>query len=206
MLYIAQWWNGDKKKGKYYFDKALEINPYHPTYLGETKFHYEYLGTNIIGNLSFQETQYLYDEAKKYSSILQVGCNNGRATHALLTGCNGLVSVITKRNENGEFIKNVGSFGNIKIIKMTSDEADKELCDEKFDMIFIEGENNDEIKNDILLWIKHAKKLICGSNYNNNKKSIDESIESFEISGLENDIWFKNISSFQKTIIYKRKC
>jgi hypothetical protein len=202
MLYVAYWWIGDKKKGKYHFDKALEYNPYNSVYLNETKFHYEYLGTDIIGNLSFKETQYLYNESKKYNSVLEIGCDRGRGSHALLNGCNGFVSIVTKNSQNTEFFNNVEIFGNVKLIKMTSEEAEIGIGNEMFDMIFINGKNPDEIKKDIILWEKHAKHLICGNDYLKNKKIIDE---IFEISGIEDDIWFKHISQFQKSIIYTKK-
>ena len=68
--------------------------------------------------------------------------------------------------------------------------------------------NYNEIINDynpywgILIWEKFANKLICGTNYNEFKNKIDE---AFEISGIDNNIWYKNVSTFEKTIIYKRK-
>lgn len=202
MLYVAYWWIGDKKKGKLYFDKALEIDPYNSMYLSETRFHYEYEGNDIYGSLSFQDIQYLYKESKKYKSILEIGCDNGRSTHALLNGCNGMVTVITKNKLRQDFINNVGDYGNLRIMDMSSEQAKLELENRKFDMIFINCENDLEIRKDISIWEKYANHFICGDNYTNNKKSIDE---SFEISGVENDIWYKDISSFEKCIVYKRK-
>lgn len=200
MLYIAHWWNGDKKKGKYYFDKALSINPYHPIYLGETKFHYEYLGTNIIGTLSFQETQYLYNESKKVKSVLEIGCDGGRSTHSLLNGCKGLVTVVTKNYNIDELLNNVGNYGNIKLLQMSSFDAEKLLENETFDMIFIHS--SEDIKSDILLWEKHVNVLLCGDNYEINKKIISETIE---ISDVKENVWYETMNKLQKSVIYKSK-
>jgi len=194
MLYVAYWWFGDKEKSKYYIDMALKENPYNKLYLSESKFHYEYESSDIIGNLSFKETQYLYNESKKYNSILEINPFNDRGTHALLNGCKGIVTVVTNNN-----LKNVESYGNLRIIKDKN-----EIKTEKFDMLIIncEGISDNDIKDTILEWEFNANYLICGYNYKINKKAVDETIE---ISGVEDNIWFKELSQFQKQIIYKRK-
>jgi tetratricopeptide (TPR) repeat protein len=205
ILYIAYWWYGDIKKGKYYFDKALEINPYNPVYLRESQFHYRYVGNNIVGKLTFNETQFLYNESKKFNSVLEIKCENGRGTHALLSGCKGYVTVVTQKTENSEFLSNVGNYGNIKILEMSSDDAKIELNDEKFDMIFINGDNHEEIKREIMLWESQCKFLMCGYNYSTNKSDNWGFHESVEITGTEDHLWYKNMSDFHKYTVYKRK-
>ena len=206
MLYVAYWWIGDMEKSKYYFEKALEINKYNQIYLNEAKYYYKYEGNNIPGSLSFKEIQYLHEESSKVNSVLEIYPESARSTHALLKGCNGLVTVITKE-QNPYFIYQVENPGNLRLLNMTSGDAIKLLENEKFDMIVISG-NYDEIINDysiywgLLAWEKIATKIICGVNYKNSKETIDK---NFEISGVEENIWFKEISSFEKTIIYKKK-
>lgn len=200
MLYIAYWWIGDKKKGKYYFDKALAIDPYNSTYLSETKYHYEYHGNDIHGNLTFQETQHLYNLGKKMDSILELGTDGGRSTHALASSCKGILSLVTKLNQN--FDRNIAEFGNVKIYNTTTELAFEKFKNQKFDMVYINCENDNDIKIDILNWEKFANKIICGNNFNEHKTAINQ---TFEISGVIDNIWYKEVSSFEKTIIYKKK-
>jgi len=205
MLYVAWWWHGDIKKGKYYFDKAIEINPYNNLYIEEAIFHYEYKGNNFGGNETFQQLQFLYNNGKKYNSILEI-YPEARSTEALLSSTNNIVSVIRK-SECNCFIRGLDNPGNLKIyytIKDTINYFEKENI--KFDMIVIHN-YNDIIQdyNDfwfIRIWEKFANKLLCGFDYIENKKMIDD---TFEISGVTENIWYKNISSFEKTIIYKKK-
>lgn len=198
MLYVAYWWFGDIKKGKFYFDKALETNPYNTTYLAETGYHYSYKGNNIPGPYTFKEIQFLYNLSKNYSSILEINPENGRATHAFLNGCDGLITIITSNNNYENILNNLEKPGNLRII--TDDQVD-EIKNEKFDIIFINCDTND-IKNNMLEWEFKANKIICGYHYNRDKTKIDE---LFEIDGTENNIWYKKISQFEKTIIFKRK-
>jgi tetratricopeptide (TPR) repeat protein len=205
MLYVAWWWNGDIKKGKYYFDKAIEINPYNNLYIEESIFHYKYKGNNIEGNETFQQLQFLYNEGAKYNTILEV-YPEARSTQALLSSTNNIVSVIRK-SESDCYIRTLDNPGNLKIyytIEDTINYFEKENI--KFDMIILHN-YNDIIQNYnefwfIRIWEKFANRLLCGFDYNKNKKMIDD---TFEISGVTEDIWYKNISSFEKTTIYKKK-
>jgi tetratricopeptide (TPR) repeat protein len=205
MLYVAWWWNGDIKKGKYYFDKAIEIDPHNILYIEESIYHYNYKGNNIDGNETFQQLQFLYNNGIKYNSILEV-YPNARSTEALLSSTNNIVTVIRK-SECNCFILGLDNPGNLKImytIEESINYFEKENI--KFDMIVLHN-YNDIIQdyNDfwfIRIWEKFANKLLCGFDYIENKKMIDD---TFEISGVTDNIWYKNISSFEKTTIYKKK-
>jgi tetratricopeptide (TPR) repeat protein len=201
MLYVAYWWFGDIKKGKYYFDKALEIDPYNPIYLSETEYHYEYKGNNIVGFLSFQETQELYKLGKKYNSIIEIYPENTRGTHALLAGSDGLITVVTDIYKD-QFSENLENPGNLRII--SSSEL-QEIQDEMFDVMIINFENYPEniIRDRLFNWEFKAKKLIYGYGYKSTKKVIDEYLE---ISGaIGENMWYKEISQFEKVVIYTRK-
>ena len=152
--------------------------------------------------MTFQELQFLYNESKKYNSILEVYPENGRGTHALITGCNGIVTILTKTNDNTQLLESIEYPGNLRVV--TSDNVNK-IKDEKFDLIIINLENGiseTDTKNRILEWEFNAKRILCGHNYNNNKKNIDSVVE---ISDKVDNIWYKNISQFEKTITYRRK-
>jgi len=207
MLYVAYWWLNNPKKGKYYFDKALEISPYNPVYLSETGYHYDYLGSSIHGYLSFKDTQILFNEAKKYKSILEIYPDSPRGTHALTYGCDGMVTVICKEIDEHTFRTNCNYPGNLRYLNMNTFDALNYLKDEKFDMVILHNRYEDIINdNNIYLGIypfeEKATKLICGTKYKENAEIIDKDIEVHDVI---DHIWKTNISSFEKTIIYTKK-
>lgn len=207
MLYVAYWWIGKPDKGKYYFDKALEISPYNNIYLSETEYHYEYLGNAIPGYLTFQDTQYLFNISKKYKSILEIYPDSPRATHALTLGCDGMVTVISKYLNEADFRSQCENPGNLCFLDMTTFNALEFLKDKKFDMVILHNRYS-EIINDnnqymnLIPFENMATKLFCGTKYSENKELIDTNLEIDEVN---NDIWIKNISVFEKTIIYTKK-
>ncbi|MCK9415339.1 hypothetical protein M0Q97_01620 [Candidatus Dojkabacteria bacterium] len=203
MLYVAWWWYGDVKKGKYYFDKTIELNPYNQLYIDEALFHYEYKSNNIVGNATFQQLQFLYNKSKKHKTILEI-YPEARTTEALLAGTNNIVTVL-KKSEDESYIKSLDYPGNLKTLYMTTNEAityfEKENI--KFDVIILyDYIESIPIYLGISIWEKFTNKLLCGFNYNENKKLIDD---TFEITNVTENIWYKEISSFEKTIIYKKK-
>lgn len=207
MLYVAYWWIGNPKKGKYYFDKAIEIDPFNELYVNEAIYHYKYKGNTIPGHESFQQLQYLYNNSKKYESILEI-YPESRSTHAIINGCDGLVTVI-RNNDCNCYLESLDFPGNINVIhdNINNIISDFNKNNTKFDMIILH--NLDILLNDIddkywslRIWEKFTNKLLCGVNYTNNKEIIDKTME---ISGVDNDIWYMNISSFEKTTILKKK-
>jgi len=219
MLYVACWWDGNKEKAKYYFNKAVELNPDNPVYKKEAKFFKEetmnYNENNIDGYMSLRELNFLHDKAKEMKSVLEVGSWKGRSTHALLTGCKGEVTavdhfqgsadILDSTNKRakvediyGEFLKNVGSFKNLKIEKMSSERASEKLKDEKFEMIFIDGEHTYEaVKKDIELWKGKCTKFLCGHDYTTSwpgvMKAVDETLGKPD--GIVASIWYKEIKA-----------
>lgn len=207
MLYVAWWWNGNIKKGKYYYDKTVKISPFNKLYIDEAMYHYKYKTNIIKGYLTFKQLQDLYKESKKYKTILEFFPESGRSTHALLAGTKETVTVIMEK-EDDNFRESLDNPGNLRILYMTKDEAKKFIMSgaEKFEMIFIN--NYDDIITDYSQYLGNlyfeniATKLVCGSKYNKFKSTIDN---DFEIHKVKKNIWYKKISSFEKTIIYKRK-
>jgi predicted O-methyltransferase YrrM len=172
--------------------------------LKESKIEYR---NNIEGWMADGELDWLYKQAKKMNSIVEIGSWKGKSTHALLSGCKGTVTAIdhfqgSKNEERAhkeakerdifqDFMKNVGEFKNLKVLKMPSDEA-LELVEEA-DMIFIDGEHTYEaVKNDIKKWLPKAKKLICGHDYNwlTVRQAVNEVLGEVKSAGT---IWYKEI-------------
>lgn len=144
-----------------------------------------YEGNDIQGWMSTEELKWLYEQASKSINVLEVGSWKGRSTHALCSGCKGIVySVDTwlgnlseingvhkealEKNIYDEFIKNMVQFKNLVILRMHSVRAASFFKDKWFDMIFIDAEHTEEsFEKDLKVWHSKCKKLFCGhdSNY-----------------------------------------
>jgi len=134
--------------------------------------------------MSPEDLTFLFESAKRMSSIVEIGSWKGRSTHALLSGCPGVVYAVDhfKGSQSAqaiglareaarvdihvEFIKNVGYFSNLIVHRMKSLEAVSLFADQSVDMVFIDGEHlYEDVKADILAWLPKATKLICGHDY-----------------------------------------
>jgi hypothetical protein len=160
--------------------------------------HYKYNGNIIDGSLTFKEIQYLYDISKKYETILEIGSEQGRGTHALIADNPNLITILNKNIDINNIRTNLDNPGNIRFV----DEND--IDNEKFDLIIINCANisHDELKTIIQKYQFNALKMIIGYNYNDNKDAVNESLE---ISGIYENIWYKKISKFEKKTIYIKK-
>ncbi len=187
LLYWATWWLGDREKSKYHFDKAVSYFPTNPKYIHDRQFYHpeelEYKEQGIDGWMSLAELNWLYTQAKKSSSILEIGSWEGRSSHALLSGCPGTVTCVDTfkgsadprdlTNSLGKtidvfekFKEHVGHFKNLEILKMSSREASTICKDRKFDFIFIDaGHTYEEVKEDIELWRDKATVILSGHDY-----------------------------------------
>jgi len=186
VLYWALGWLGNTEGAKEHLLKCLEYQPHNSIYLGDTKYFFEYPDQKIEGWMTFPELTWLYETAKRQSTIVEVGSWKGRSTHALLTGCkNGVVTAIdtwagsidprddTNRLAKQEnilevFKKNVGHFPNLKIVQSPGMEAVKNYADNSIDMVFIDaGHTYEEVFEDITAWLPKVKDtgIISGHDY-----------------------------------------
>ena len=142
------------------------------------------------------ELQWLYDQAKDMSSIIEVGSYKGRSTFALCFGCRGTVYSVDNFQDGGyeEYLNNVGFMPNLVTLKKSSETAAKELKDIKVDMVFIDaGHDEPSVKRDIQLWAPKALKLICGHDYNasNYYKGLRDVVDAYyPEKQLVESIWF----------------
>lgn len=222
MLYSACWWLGDKVKAKEYFDRALLLNPNNETYIREASFFYdnfEYKDRGIDGWMTAVELEFLYQKSKEMRNVVEIGSWKGRSTHALLSGCKGFVHAVDhfkgsnddkdatkeigKREDIfAQFNKNVGEFKNLITHRMSSEEAEKLLKGEMFDMIFIDGEHTYEgVKKDIELWKPHANKLLCGHDYQLGWPGVMKAVDEIlgKPDGVAGSIWWKIIKPISET-------
>lgn len=164
----------------------------------------------IEGWMGVGELDWLYKQAKKMDSVVEIGSWKGRSTHAFLSACKGPVWAVDHfQGSEGEeerhaeakkkdlyevFMKNVGHFPNLKVLKMDSAEAVDKFADASVDMIFIDGGHSyNEVKRDILSWQPKAKKLICGHDFN--WQSVRQAVEEVlgEVKTADN-IWYKELT------------
>lgn len=163
----------------------------------------------ITGWSSKAEMNWLYEQAEKMETIVEVGSWKGKSTHALLSACKGTVWAIDHWKgsvgwESGQseakysdvhkvFLENVGHFKNLKVLKMPSLEGAKQFKDKSVDMVFIDGGHDyKEVKADIEAWLPKTKKLLCGHDYNFDsvKHAV---IQKFGELDTADSIWIKEI-------------
>ena len=142
--------------------------------------HYFQPDPQIDGWMNPLELQWLYEQAQRMQSIVEVGSWKGRSTHALLSGCKGLVYAVdhfrgsesqieTVHKEAkttdiyAQFIQNVGHFKNLYVLKKESIEASTLFSPHSIDMVFIDGDHEREaFQADLEAWGPIAKVLLCG--------------------------------------------
>ena len=133
-------------------------------------------GEHIMGWMEPNELRWLYEEAKKVGSVVEIGSWCGRSTYALLSGCSGKVYAVDTWlgspecqgwieagvRPYDEFMKNCGGFENLEVLKMGSRDA-VGFVEGEVDMVFIDGDHSYEaVREDIDLWEPKCKKVLCG--------------------------------------------
>lgn len=162
----------------------------------------------IPGWMSEEELEWLEWKSREMESVAEIGSWKGRSTYALLTGCKGPVYAIdhfqgdpnSKQQKIAKyedvyeiFMKNVGHFQNLKVMKMSSLEAANSIDGNKIDMVFIDGDHSYEcVSEDIEAWFPKTKTIICGHDYN--KESVRKAVQE-KLGDVETfqSIWFKRV-------------
>lgn len=223
LLYWALWWLGDRTGSKEHWEKAFNYSPFNPKYIGDGQFYQEYKDSGIDGWMRYDECCWLYEMAKKMTTICEVGSWKGRSTHALLSGCKqGTVTAVdTFKGSAGEdwahreakqegdpiftqFIANVGKFNHLEVHRATSLEAASAYPDKCFDMVFIDADHNYEaVKADIKAWLPKARLLIAGHDYieewSGVKRAIHETVGLPECGAYS--LWYKWLVNPKVTIV-----
>jgi hypothetical protein len=139
----------------------------------------------IDGFMSEEELTWLYEQAQRMESVVEIGSWKGRSTSVLLGGCPGLVlavdnwtghdpssngsleDTVAREDVYGQFMQNVGERGNLRVDIMSSVESAASRTGFHYDMVFIDGEHTYEgCKADIEAWLPKARKLIAFHDYN----------------------------------------
>ena len=131
----------------------------------------------IPGWMTRPELEWLYEKAKDMESVVEIGSFKGRSTFALCSACPGSVYAIDPFNDPGnlgpvsdigeifeDFLKNVGHFTRLTVLKRSSSvAASTNHIPDKVDMIFVDGDHTYEgLMSDLKNWSPRAKKLLCG--------------------------------------------
>ena len=173
----------------------------------------------IDGWMSPEDLTFLFESAKRMSSILEIGSWKGRSTHALLSGCPGVVFAIdhfkgsrspqaiglareaARVDIHAQFMRNVGHFQNLVVYRMKSLEAVSFFADNSINMVFIDGEHlYEDVKADIHAWLPKTTELICGHDYHTGSeweyicggvvRAVDEIFGPVNHADL---IWYKSL-------------
>ena len=183
ILFNALGWMGDIGGAQKHLNECLRYQPYNPHYLGATKYFFPYYDKAIEGYMRWPELMFLYETAQKMDNVVEVGSWMGRSTDALLSGCKGTVTAVDtfagsddsgdatnwiakEKDIYAEFMKNVGHYPNLEVMKMTSEAAAGLIPDKSVDCVFIDALHTYEgVKKDIELWRNKPTKILCGHDF-----------------------------------------
>jgi precorrin-6B methylase 2 len=178
----------------------------------KSKMKYDVNKNKIDGWMCGDELLWLFNTAKEMDNVVEIGSWKGRSTHALLSGCKGTVyavdhflgSIAERETTHAEaktrdiyqdFMRNVGSFKNLKVLKMDNAEAVKRFEDKSIDMVFIDGGHTyEEVMADIKNWLPKTKKIICGHDLG--EGGVGSAVKKMFGNGFETDrgrIWIERI-------------
>jgi len=157
----------------------------------------------VPGWMNDNELSWLSETAKQMDSFVEIGSWKGRSTKALLENCAGTVYAIDHfRGGSGlteeiaktediytQFIKNVGHFKNLQVLRMSSEEGISQFNGKKVDAVFIDGDHSRKaVRKDIEMWLPKCRKLICGHDYQEVMYTVHELLGKVEVV---ESIWFK---------------
>lgn len=160
----------------------------------------------IEGWMTHKELLWLSAVALGMDSIVEIGSWKGRSTKALLDHCPGTVysidhwkgsanhqteTLAAEHDIYSEFVNNVGYYQNLRVMKMSSNEAAEQFNGKRADMVFIDGDHShDAVVKDIKMWLPKCKKLICGHDYPEVIMAVKECLGDVRVT---DSIWYKHV-------------
>jgi len=137
----------------------------------------------IQGWMSTAELQWLFEQAREMRSIVELGSWKGRSTHALASGCEGIVFAIdhfkgteyeraTTMKEalegtiKQQFLKNTSALDNVCCCEGDTAKAAVaygEAANNPIDMLFVDADHSYQaVKGELLAWWRVPRKLLAG--------------------------------------------
>lgn len=164
------------------------------------------VSSGIPGWMTENELSILKYLASQSESVLEIGSWKGRSTKALLEYCKGTVYAVDHWNGTetdtsklaafglnvyDEFIKNVGIWSNLKVLRGDSIKMANQFSD-KVDMVFIDADHTYEsCKADIEAWLPKCNKIICGHDYTVGYPGVIKAVnEKFDKIYLIDSLWW----------------
>jgi len=162
---------------------------------------------DVTGWMRPVELDWLYTQARRMSSIVELGSFRGKSTVAFLDGCRGTVYAVdlfddehfglypdNTKSENSmmhDFLKNTGNAPNLKVIKTYTVLA--ACMVPSVDMVFIDSSHEYlQTLAELQAWNPKALKLICGHDYMHGAAEVKRAVDGF--FGFEparvQDIWY----------------
>ncbi len=181
---------------------------FHEHLLGRSVKNLDSVDEGIPGWMSPVEIELLGKLAKKADSIVEVGCWKGRSTKTLLDNCEGTVYAVdhfsgTDSDYSSDlasveldiydtFMKNVGHYKNLEVLKGNSVDIAKSFNGNRADMVFLDaGHTYEECKADIDAWLPKCKKIICGHDYVKEHMGVMQAVnERFKNVNIVDSIWW----------------
>jgi predicted O-methyltransferase YrrM len=135
---------------------------------------------HIPGFTNSEELEWLYNNAKRMNSVVEIGTWYGRSAAALAeSGCSRVICVdhflgspderetshvdVQTVDVYSEAVKYLSPYSNIEIMKMDSIAASRKFTDYSIDMVFIDGDHRVErVLMDLVSWSRKCKRLLCG--------------------------------------------
>lgn len=143
-----------------------------------------YSGNSVEGWLTYPEQQFLYENASKVESVLEVGSYKGKSSTIFCEStakkiycvdnwqAYGDIKGDTQEKAEGryqEFLKNMAPYlgnGRVKVLRQSSMDASREFENKSLDMVFIDASHDYEnVLADIMAWLPKVKKILCGHDY-----------------------------------------
>lgn len=158
----------------------------------------------VDGWLTDNEATMLKNLASRSRNAVEIGSWKGKSTKVLLENCQGLVysvdhwaggkndmtSAMAGDYVYDEFLKNVGSYPNLKILKGSSLDMVHEFNGNRADLIYIDaGHSYEECKSDIEAWLPKCDRFICGHDYSfpDVKRAVDEKFP--DVNAIDSFWW-----------------
>ena len=214
-LYWAKWYLGDRAGAKFHWQQAIRYNQSDPRYLADAKLFGAYTN-GIEGWMTQEELEWLHETAKGMESIAEIGSWKGRSTHALCSGCPGVVTAVDhfmgskgfayEEWRHGQeakddavyraFCENTKEFTNLTVNRKPSLEASLDYPDKSFDAVFIDATHTfDGLTSDMSAWMPKARKILCGHDYDpvvwpSVVRAVNAMLGTVEVCGT---IWYKRL-------------